>query len=237
MQNNYDRIAPYYDVLSRLVYFRAQLKAQTDQLPLIPANSKILIAGGGTGWILEEIARVHPSGLDITYIEISAKMLELSKKRDVKGNTVTYIHAAAEDLDVSADNEIISGSNEVIYVSNKTVSAGHSVISNSYDVIITAFLFDNFSKDKIGIVFNKFHSALKKEGLWLFSDFYYNTATGKFWQKYLLKAMYFFFRHISNVEASVLISTEQNFTAQAYRSLKTAYYYSGFIKSTVYQKS
>jgi len=209
MNNNYDPIAPYYDVLSRLVYFRAQLKAQTDQLPYIPANSSILIAGGGTGWILEEIARIHPSGLNISYVEISGEMLRLSKKRDVKQNTVTYIHAAAEDLEISI----------------------------TYDVVITAFLFDNFSKNKVSFVFQKFHRALKKEGLWLFSDFYYNEATGRRWQKYLLRMMYFFFRHISNVEASALINTEQHFQEQSYRSLKTASYYAGFIKAVVYQKS
>lgn len=209
MENNYDIIAPYYDVLSRLVYFRSQLKAQTDQLAFIPANSSILIAGGGTGWILEEIAKLHPSGLQITYVEISEKMISLSKKRNVKANNVSYIHAAAEDLELSSD----------------------------YDVIITAFLFDNFANDKISIVFNKFDKALKPEGLWLFSDFYYSEATGRRWQKYLLKTMYFFFRRISNVEASMLINTESYFSGQYDQPLKTAYYYAGFIKAVVYQKS
>jgi ubiquinone/menaquinone biosynthesis C-methylase UbiE len=209
MQNNYDPIARYYDVLSRLVYFRAQLNAQTDQLPLIPANSTILIAGGGTGWILEEITKIHPSGLKITYVEISEKMLSLSKKRDVKNNTITYIHAAAEDLPVGT----------------------------TYDVIITAFLFDNFSKDKISTVFNNFHVSLRSEGLWLFSDFYYNETEGKRWQKYMLKAMYFFFRQISSVETNTLTDTAHYFEEQSYRQLKVANYYGGFIKAIVYQKS
>ncbi|MET1055767.1 MAG: class I SAM-dependent methyltransferase [Pedobacter sp.] len=218
MQNNYDPIARYYDVLSRLVYFRAQLKAQTSQLPLIPANSKILIAGGGTGWILEEISKLQPSGLDITYVEISAKMLELSKKRNVRDNMITYVHAAAEDL------------NPAILPKTPNLNA-------PYDVIITAFLFDNFSKDKISFVFNKFHNALRSEGLWLFSDFYYTEATGKRWQKYLLKAMYFFFRQISNIETSMLINTEHHFEERFYCPLQVKKYYGGFIKSIVYQKS
>jgi ubiquinone/menaquinone biosynthesis C-methylase UbiE len=209
MHNNYDPIARYYDVLSRLVFFRAQLRAQTEQLCFIPANSTILIAGGGTGWILEEIAKIHPLGLSITYIEISAKMLELSKKRDVKGNQVSYIHAAAEDFKITAP----------------------------YDMIITAFLFDNFTADKISLVFGRFDHGLKSGGLWLFSDFYYTAGSGKHWQWYLLKAMYLFFKHISNVEASVLINTEPCFKGASYLSLKTAYYYGGFIKSIIYQKS
>jgi len=209
MHNNYDPIARYYDVLSRLVFFRAQVRAQIEQLAFIPADSTILIAGGGTGWILEEIARIHPSGLRITYVEISAKMLDLSKKRDVKGNQVSYIHAAAEDF----------------------------VISTVYDVIITAFLFDNFRAEKISLVFGRFHQALQSGGLWLFSDFYYNPASGKRWQWYLLKTMYLFFKQISEVEASDLINTEHCFTEALYLPLKTAYYYGGFIKSIVYQKS
>jgi len=209
MQNNYDSIARYYDVLSRLVYFRAQLKAQTDQLPLIPANSRILIAGGGTGWILEEISKLHPSGLHITYVEISEKMLALSRKRKVRQNTIEYIHAAAEDFKISM----------------------------TYDVVITAFLFDNFSKDKISTVFNQFDAALRNKGLWLFSDFYYTAAEGKSWQKYMLKAMYFFFRQISNVETNTLINTEHCFAEQSYQLLKVETYYGGFIKSIVYQKS
>ncbi|MCX2477831.1 methyltransferase domain-containing protein [Pedobacter sp. MC2016-15] len=209
MQNNYDPIARYYDVLSRLVYFRAQLRAQTDQLHLIPANSKILIAGGGTGWILEEISKIRPEGLEITYIEISEKMLQLSGKRDVKANHVTYIHAAAEDF--------------------KT--------SESYDVIITAFLFDNFSKDKISIVFDILNNTLREKGLWLFSDFYYTASEGKLWQKLMLKAMYFFFRCISKVETNTLINTEAMFQQHHYHQMQVKKYYSGFIKSIVYQKS
>ncbi|WP_090555707.1 class I SAM-dependent methyltransferase [Pedobacter hartonius] len=207
--NNYDPIARYYDVLSRLVFFRAQLSAQIEQLICIPANGTILIAGGGTGWVLEEIAKIHPSGLRITYVEISAKMLDLSKKRDVKSNQVSYIHAAAEDFKIGTD----------------------------YDVIITAFLFDNFRAEKIGLVFGRFHAALKSGGLWLFSDFYYNAGSGKHWQRYLLKAMYLFFKRISRIEARDLINTEHCFEEALYLPLKTAYYYSGFIKSVVYQKS
>jgi ubiquinone/menaquinone biosynthesis C-methylase UbiE len=209
MQNNYDPIARYYDMLSRLVYFRSQVKAQTDQLPYIPANSRLLIAGGGTGWILEEISRIHPSGLDITYVEISAKMLSLSKKRDVKGNTITYIHAAAEDLE----------------------------LNSAYDVIITAFLFDNFSKDKISLVFNKLDQALQPKGIWLFSDFYYIPEEGKQWQKYLLKLMYFFFKRISNLEGNELINTEHHFRQHFYMPLQLQYYYGGFIKAIIYQRS
>src|ERR1700710_2430121 len=97
MQNNYDKLAWIYDPLSRLVYFKAQVNAQISLLPFIPADSKILIVGGGTGWILESIAKVHPTGLSITYVEISKKMVELAQKKNYKKNHVLFVHQAMED--------------------------------------------------------------------------------------------------------------------------------------------
>jgi len=209
MKNNYDNIAGYYDVLSRMVFFRTQVKAQTDQLYAIPANSTILIAGGGTGWILEEIAKIHPSGLTVTYVEISSKMLDLSKKRDIKDNKVTYVHAAMEDFK----------------------DAG------AYDVLITAFFFDNFSANNIQIVFNQLNNLLRPKGIWLFSDFYYTEKSGKGWQWLLLHSMYLFFGKISSIEAKSLVNTENLFEQNHYHPLKTAFYYSRFIKTIIYQKA
>lgn len=208
MKNNYDSIAGYYDVLSRMIFFRSQVKAQIQQLSAIPANSTVLIAGGGTGWILEEIAKVHSSGLSITYIEISSKMLELSKKRAIKGNKVEYIHAAMEDFKPSG----------------------------VYDVLITAFFFDNFSAASIQLIFNQLHGLLKSGGKWLFADFYYTEKGGKHWQLLLLKSMYLFFSKISSVEAKTLVNTEHFFEEQRYSILKTDFYYGGFIKTIIYQK-
>ncbi|QNK63786.1 methyltransferase domain-containing protein [Pedobacter sp. PAMC26386] len=208
MKNNYDNIAGYYDVLSRMIFFRAQVKAQIDQLAAIPENSTILIAGGGTGWILEEIAKIHPSGLTITYVEISSKMLEISKKREVKGNMVEYIHTSMEDF-----KPLIS-----------------------YDILITAFFFDNFSADSIQMVFNQLHALLKSGGTWLFADFYYTEKSGKRWQWLLLQTMYLFFSKVSSVEAKSLINTEYLFEGNSYLVLKTSFYYRRFIKTIIYRK-
>jgi ubiquinone/menaquinone biosynthesis C-methylase UbiE len=208
MKNNYNAIAPYYDVLSRLVFFRAQLNAQIRQLVFIPPDSQVLIVGGGTGWILEEIAKVHSGGLSITYVEISEKMLELSRKRNVKGNSVTFVQAAAEDFKTQI----------------------------RYDVVLTAFLFDNFNVEKIGHVFNELNHLLRPGGYWLFCDFYNEKGTGKNWKWYLLKMMYLFFNRISHLEAKSLINTENYFSAQNYKTLRIDYHYNGFIKAITYQK-
>ncbi len=52
MAANYNNSAWFYDSLAGLVYGKALVKAQVYLLQYIPADSNILIVGGGTGWIL-----------------------------------------------------------------------------------------------------------------------------------------------------------------------------------------
>ena len=120
MLNNYDKIANQYDFLSKVVFLKSQVQAQVNQLKYIPEKSSILIVGGGTGWILEELAKVHPSGLDIVYVEISQKMIALSKTRDVGNNNVEFVHLGIEDFKTDL----------------------------LFDAILTPFLFDNFVKNR-----------------------------------------------------------------------------------------
>jgi len=143
MAANFDNSAWFYDKLSRLVYGKALVNAQVYLLSFAPAGSKILIAGGGTGWILEELTKLHPSGLTIIYAEVSANMIALSKKRNTGKNQVTFINDAVENITLPHD----------------------------FDVIFTPFLFDNFLEDTMAKVFNHLHSILKPGGLWLNADF------------------------------------------------------------------
>jgi len=143
MASNYDNSAWFYDSLSKLFYGKSLINAQVYLLSFIKPNSSILIAGGGTGWILEEIAKIHPSGLKITYVEISANMMALSKKRAVGDNDVIFINSPVEEVS----------------------------FAEKFDIIITPFLFDNFTGDTLQKVFDHLHPLLKTDGLWLNTDF------------------------------------------------------------------
>jgi ubiquinone/menaquinone biosynthesis C-methylase UbiE len=125
MAANYNNSAWFYDHLSKLIYGKALIRSQVYLLKLIPAKSRILIVGGGTGWILEEIAKIHPSGLVITYIEVAPKMVGLSRKRNAGNNEVIFINDAIENVPVR----------------------------NDFDVIITPFLFDNFTGENFQKIF------------------------------------------------------------------------------------
>jgi ubiquinone/menaquinone biosynthesis C-methylase UbiE len=205
---NYDTLAKHYDFLSRLVFQKSQVNAQVCLLHYVSANNSILIVGGGTGWILEELTKRFSSGLVIDYVEISAKMIVIAKQRNHAGNKVTFINMPIEDFNGK----------------------------NTYDIILTPFLFDNFLFNKAELVFNKLDGLLKTTGKWLQVDFIYDKTKSKFWQKALLKTMYFFFKIVCHIEASELINMDVFFNKKYHVVFETWHYFK-FIKSSVYEKN
>lgn len=209
MLNNYDRVAGVYDKLSRTVFGKSIIRAQQSLLPLITPPARILIVGGGTGWILEEIARAYATGLDIDYVEISSNMLDLARKRDCKANRVAFIHTGIEDYNAPAE----------------------------YDAIITPFLFDNFSRERAIQVFQKLNAMLSRKGLWLFTDFHIDEGINRFWQKALLRSMYVFFKKTSDVEADQLPDMQHLFSKYNFDPISESYYFGRFIYSAAYHRS
>jgi SAM-dependent methyltransferase len=231
--NNYDIIARRYDFLSRLIFRQAQVRAQAELLCRLGDGTKVLIVGGGTGWILEALAAVRPSGLEITYVEISGNMLELARKRDYRQNDVVFVHAPIEQW-VPAPRAAKGGQAEHAVTGE---GAEGMATGERFDSILTGFLFDNFSPGRAGRVFHLLDSMLEKGGAWLFTDFFYQKGRGRLWQGLLLKAMYLFFGLVSKVEAKELTDMVPFFTGAGYREVYAAFHYGGFIKAIAYQKA
>jgi len=143
MAANYNRAAWFYDVLAGVVFGKSQIKAQNHFLYLIPAGARILVAGGGTGHILEALTRLHPADLHIVYVEISVNMVTLARKKQTGANVTEFI----------------------------TADVGRTTFDQPFDVIITAFLLDNFAEPELTEVVNHLHQQLKPGGLWLNTDF------------------------------------------------------------------
>src|SRR5690606_22865871 len=85
---NFDSIAPIYDGLSRLVFGNALQRAQTEHISLIPPNSNVLLIGGGSGWLLEQLLTYSPLA-EVTYLEVSPKMLQLAQLRMSKQDSTS----------------------------------------------------------------------------------------------------------------------------------------------------
>jgi ubiquinone/menaquinone biosynthesis C-methylase UbiE len=205
MSANFNNSAWFYDRLSRLVFGRAIINAQVYLLQHIPKNAKVLIVGGGTGLILEEITKLQPSGLNITYVEVSVKMIAISKKRNIGHNRVIFINEAIENVDIPP----------------------------GLDIVITPFLFDNFTEQTLQKVFKNIHALLKPGGLWLNCNF---QLSGKWWQRFLLKSMFLFFRLICSIEASQLPAINKQFEAHDYTAIAQQTFFGDFIISKVFIK-
>lgn len=207
MKGNYNNIAPYYDRLSQVIFGRAIINAQKYLVGFITTGNTILIVGGGTGWILEEIAKRHFEGLQITYLEISEKMIDLSVKRDWGKNKVIFINKSIQEV----------------------------AIDGQFDIVMTPFLLDNFSPKTVELVFEKIHKRLSPSGLWLFTDFQVNPKH-KYWQKPLLKIMYLFFKLCCNIEAGRLPDTSTLFDRFRYKKTSSKMFFHNFICSQVFQQ-
>jgi ubiquinone/menaquinone biosynthesis C-methylase UbiE len=140
--NTFDRIAPVYDLLTRIVFGSAMKNAQVHFFDQLSHRAKVLIIGGGTGWIARELLIRKPLAL-ITYIDASDKMISKAKTLLSGFNTVRFIHGT--------ENDIPEG--------------------QVYDVVVTNFYFDLFSDRLLleNVTFIGRH--LSADGKWLVTDF------------------------------------------------------------------
>ena len=102
---DFDAIAPIYDFLARLVYGKSIRKAQVYYLDRIPDQARVLILGGGTGWLLEEISN---QSLHIDYVDLSKSMLKKTAKRHVSFAKLCFIQGNEEALRGSRYDVVIT---------------------------------------------------------------------------------------------------------------------------------
>ncbi|QES87522.1 class I SAM-dependent methyltransferase [Rhizosphaericola mali] len=207
-RNNYDLLAPYYDFICTLVYGKNILRIQEELLQYIPPNMSLLLVGGGNGKILKSIEKLSISNLKITYIEASKKMVELSRKNGAGLENVEYLAQYLEDAH----------------------------LTEQFDYIFTPFFFDNFQLEKIEFLFSNLDKHLKKEGIWLYADFNVTATKKNYWNAFLLKTMYLFFKIVSKIETQELIYLRPIFEKNNYQLQKEVFKYGQFIYGQVYKK-
>jgi ubiquinone/menaquinone biosynthesis C-methylase UbiE len=141
VKSNFDFIAPAYDQLARLVFGKSIVESQLYFLNAIPEDASVLILGGGTGWLLEELITRKPN-CSVCYIEASSKMLTLTNQRKFN-EKMTFIHGTENDIPSRF----------------------------KYDVVITNFYLDLFSEKKLDDVVKKITAHVSATGMWIATDF------------------------------------------------------------------
>jgi len=142
----YDILAPYYDRLAVLFVGKHIQHAQLKMLSHLSASKKLLILGGGTGWILPHLFRVNPK-LEIHWIDTSEKMI--ARARTCAGNYPLI--------------KFING--------NET-----NVPDRDYDAVLTHFYVDLFTDEQLGKLIGEIKTRLTSNANWLVTDFEVHTT-------------------------------------------------------------
>ncbi|GAB3795387.1 hypothetical protein GCM10028819_11360 [Spirosoma humi] len=178
---DFNWVAPIYDALAFLVFGHQLQRAQVIFLDRIPAGASVLLVGGGTGWLLEQLL-MRGTANRIVYLETSPKMVARASRRMIRKSLTGFVDFRVGDQTALLPTE-------------------------SFDVIITPFVLDLFTETTLqNQIIPPLLNVLNPSGLWLVTDFIQPPA---WWQKVLLWVMICFFRLTAGIEANRLVNWQQ----------------------------
>lgn len=141
LASGFDRLAPGYDVLASVIIGKGIQHSQLHFLNRLTSCNKLLILGGGTGWILPSILKVNPT-LRIDYIDVSPKMIAFSKGRVAQNSQIRFI-----------------------------ISTEEGIPDFDYDCVITNFYLDLFNDEKLRRILARIKMSLQPGACWIVTDF------------------------------------------------------------------
>ena len=211
--SGFDRVASFYDRLARLVYGDALEQAQLYLIPFIPANCRVLVIGGGSGWLLQQLVLTGRQ-LDILYLDAAPGML---KRAEAKYKSMHLPHSCQVTFRLGTEAALQP--------------------HEQFDVIITPFLLDLFPPQRLHQLMQQLAAVLAPAGKWLFADFWPVKQPIPFWQKLLTWGMYAFFGAVSGVKARHLPNYGRHFQDLGFKEVATQQFYGGFVQAKVFRRT
>lgn len=174
--SGFDFVAAFYDPLARLVYGPALRRAQQAALTAgLPAGApRVLIIGGGTGWVLGEVLRRNPAAR-LLYLEASPRMLLQSQQ---------WLHRHLPQH--AAQVEFRLGTEAALQASEQ------------FEAVLTFFFLDLFEPVRLRKIVVRLRATLVPAGVWLLADF---GPPKTWWHQLLLGLMYGFFGLTTGISA------------------------------------
>lgn len=209
---NFDRVAWCYDTLAGLVFGPALRRAQRAALQHLPAGApRVLVVGGGTGWVLAEVLRHRPKAT-VLYLEASAAMLRRSQAQLLRAGAakraqVVFRHGTQADLQPA---------------------------DGPFDALVTFFVLDCLPAPALPAAVAQL-AALRRPGApWLVADF---APPHTAWQRLLLGAMYRFFRLTTGLAARALPPLRPALGAVGLQVQEPAqWFYGGAVEALVFNE-
>ncbi|MEQ8909240.1 MAG: methyltransferase domain-containing protein [Vicingaceae bacterium] len=206
MSNNYNRLAPFYDVLVRLVFGQSVLNAQLSYIHRLKPNDKVLIVGGGSGRLLPSLLNTKPD-IQLDYLEASHKMKSLAKEK-VNESQLKHINFIPQKIE------------------------NFPVDEKKYDAILCFFFIDLFPEKKGLEIILKLNKSLTKDGIWLVADF--NQPKTVF-QRMVDKLMFLFLKLTTKAESEKTIDYKKQLKSTRLAEVESTTFYGSYIFSAVFK--
>src|SRR5690606_1435085 len=158
------RIAPFYDGMERWLAGRALHRCRTAFLDDFGGPEQVLMVGEGHGKFLGAFRAKFPLA-EITVVDGSAAMLELSKKRLADQRRVEFVHAMIEDWETE----------------------------KRFDLIVTNFLLDCLPAAAMERVNDRLASFAEAEAHWLIAEFHIPESGPARWRSRMIVGLLYFF--------------------------------------------
>lgn len=210
---NYDRLAWCYDALAGLVFGPALRRAQRAALRagLPPGAPRVLVLGGGTGWVLTEILRLRPAAR-VLYLEASAAMLARARRR-LEPAGVAVAGAAAQ-------------------VEFRHGTEADLRLEERFDALVTFFVLDCFPAALLPAALARLDAARALGAPWLLADF---GPPRRWWQRALLGVMYRFFRLTTGLRARRLPDWPAALAGRGLRPRPAGSFFGGAVAAVVFE--
>ena len=210
---SFDAVAPWYRTLETIAFGNALQRARLACLDAIGSPRRALIVGEGNGRFLAALLQRHPL-LRIDCVDSSQRMLELARQSVLRTvpdeiGRVTFLPA---DVTSWTPND-------------------------RYDLIVTHFLLDCFSVQRVGGIVAKLAQAAAPKAAWLLADFRVPEAGfvrghARVW----LAVMYWFFRSVARIEARDLVDPSPFLRAEGFVLERQLLFRFGMLKSELWRK-
>ncbi|GAB3540650.1 hypothetical protein GCM10027443_38880 [Pontibacter brevis] len=208
--SGFHRVASFYDRLARLVYGDALEQAQLSLLPQLPQEGRVLVIGGGSGWILEQLL-LTGKRLDILYLDAAPAMLQRARQRHER---FRLPHSCSVSFRLGTEKALLP--------------------HEQFEAVITPFLLDLFPPPRLQQLMHTLAAALTPSSWWLLADFWPVQQPPPFRQQLFIWGMYRFFGLVSGVKAKQLPDYAAHFRSLGFQETHSRSFYSGMVQAKVF---